>query len=306
MFKNKNKFIQYELWKDCSLGCKFCFNKLQKDTDKAESLQFVIDKLNDPEVLEYNEVGFIGGEFFNNELKDDNVRKLFYKLFEKLSTMHFEKIYITGALMYDINTFLIPFLNFLKALKMLDKVLFCTSYDLKYRFYTKEREDLWKNNMKMLSELFPELKKHVETVVTQYFIDAVLKDEFNITEFCNTYNVRIDYIEPTSGLYYKDKAECIKDIPDFFPTKSSFIKFLKKAGLQNKEIDLKTFLSMEIRSNKLYYLDNGQRCVSADRRNNDGMIVPKDKSIKYEIGFSDSDDNMPNVARQFYLLTGKE
>ena len=104
--------------------------------------------------------------------------------------------------------------------------------------------------------------------------------------------------------YYKDKQECIKDIPDFFPTKDSFIDFMMKTGVESNEIDLKTFLSMEIRSNKLYYLDEGIRCVSADRRENDGMIVPKNNSVKYEIGFSDSDDNMPELVRDFCLTVG--
>ena len=303
-FKNKNRFIQFELWKDCSLGCKFCFNKKQKDVNKIESLQFVLNKLDDSEMLDYNEIGFIGGEFFNNELKDNDVKQLFYNLFKKLSTMHFEKIYITGALMYDMQPYLIPFLNYLKKLKILEKVLLCTSYDLKYRFYTKEREDFWKNNMLTLHKIYPELKFHTETVITQYFIDSDFNDEFSITEFCNTYHTRLDYIEPTSGLYYKDKQECMKDIPDFFPTKDSFIDFMMKTGVESNEIDLKTFLSMEIRSNKLYYLDEGIRCVSANRRENDGMIVPKDSSIKYEIGFADSDDNMPELVRDFCLTVG--
>lgn len=158
--------------------------------------------------------------------------------------------------------------------------------------------------MLTLHKLYPELKLHTETVITQYFIDAVLNDDFSITEFCNTYHTRLDYIEPTSGLYYKDKQECMKDIPDFFPTKDSFIDFMMKTGVESNEIDLKTFLSMEIRSNKLYYLDEGIRCVSANRRENDGMIVPKDSSIKYEIGFADSDDNMPELVRDFCLTVG--
>ena len=158
--------------------------------------------------------------------------------------------------------------------------------------------------MLTLHKLYPELKLHTETVITQYFIDAVLNDEFSITEFCNTYHTRLDYIEPTSGLYYKDKQECMKDIPDFFPTKDSIIDYMMKTGVESNEIDLKTFLSMEIRSNKLYYLDEGIRCVSANRRENDGMIVPKDSSIKYEIGFADSDDNMPELVRDFCLTVG--
>lgn len=302
-FKNRNRFIQYELWKDCSLGCKFCFNKKQKDADKIESLLFVIDKLDNPEVLDYNEVGFIGGEFFNGEIAKPKVKQLFYNLFKKLSTMHFEKIYITGALMYDMNTYLIPFLDYLKEIKLLDKTLFCTSYDLKYRFYTKEREDLWKNNMLLLHKLYPELKLHTETIITQYFIDAVLNDEFSITDFCNIYHTGLDFIDPTSGLYYKDKQECMKDIPGFFPTKDSFIEFVLKT-VENNEINLQTFLSMEIRSNKIYYIDDGERFCSNDRRETKGVLKPKNCNIKYEFGFADSDDTLPDIVEELKLIIG--
>ena len=43
-FKNKNRFIQFELWKDCSLGCKFCFNKKQKDIDELYRKSYNICK----------------------------------------------------------------------------------------------------------------------------------------------------------------------------------------------------------------------------------------------------------------------
>lgn len=109
----------------------------------------------------------------------------------------------------------------------------------------------------MLHELYPELSIHTEIIVTQHFINAVLEDKFNITEFKNKFNTHVDYIEPASGLYYNDKQDCEKDIPGFFPTKESFIKFLVKTIVENKEIDPYTFCSMELRSSKLYYIDGG-------------------------------------------------
>ena len=44
MYKNPNKFIQFELWKDCSIGCKFCCNKGQPKIDKKELYEFWKDK----------------------------------------------------------------------------------------------------------------------------------------------------------------------------------------------------------------------------------------------------------------------
>lgn len=303
-YKADTTFIQYELWKCCSIGCKFCCNKGQKDINKIDSLNFVLSKLEDPEILNYDEIGFIGGEFFNNELKDNLVCDLFYKVFEKVASLHFNKIYITTSLIFNKDIYLIPFLNYLKELKILNKVLLCTSYDIAFRFKTKEKEELWKKNMEFLRDAYPELRRHVETILTQPFIDAVLDESFSITSFCEKYKTRIDYIEPASGLYYTDKKACSLDIPGFFPTKASFIKFLKKAAVENKEIDLNTFLSMELRSCKLYYIDNGKRLINDDRRSGEGKTKPQDPTKKYEIGFIDSEDKMIDVALKIKELYG--
>ena len=301
-YKAPTKFIQYQLWHDCRIGCKFCCNKKQPDLDKIESLQFILNKLNDPEVYEYDEVGFIGGEFFDNQLENSEVKDLFYKLFEKISKLHFKKIYFTTALIFDRNLYLIPFLNYLKELKILDKCLLCTSYDFKYRFNTKKRLKTWENTMLFLQEAYPELRLHTEIILMQPFIDAVLNNSFSITAFKEKYKTGIDYIEPGSGLYYHDKKEAAKDLPDFFPTKNSFIKFLKKVAVENKEIDLSTFLSMELRSSKLYYIDGGKMQVFENRRDSDGRGRPLDKTKKYEIGFIDSEDTMQDIATEFYKM----
>ena len=295
---NKNRFIQFELWKDCKIGCKFCYNRGQQDVNKLESLRFVLDKLDDSEVLDYNEIGFIGGEFFNDEMSNLEVKELFYKLFKKISKMHFEKIYFTTALIFNINNFLIPFLDYLKELKILDKCLLCTSYDIAYRFYTKEREDLWKNNMLKLHELYPDLLLHTEIIITQAFINAVLEDKFNISEFSRKYNTRVDYIEPSSGFYYKDKKDCAIEMPQFFPTKESFLKFLRKVSAKN-EIELDSFLSMELRSSKVYLIDGGKRFAVDDRRSKEGRLKPQDSTKKYEIGFIDSEEKMSDIARDW-------
>lgn len=297
MYKNPNKFIQFELWKDCKIGCKFCCNKGQPPINKTESLQFVLNKLDDDEVKQYNEIGFIGGEFFNDEIEDTNVKKMFYNIFQKISIMNFDKIYITTSLIFDISKYLIPFLDYLKELNILNKICLCTSYDIAYRFYTKERENNWKMNMLELHNYYPELKIHTEIILTQHFIDAVNNNLFSISKFQETYFTRIDYIEPSSGLYYKDKEECEKACPGFFPTKSSFVKFINKC-VKNNEIDLETFLSMELRSNKLYFIENGEIKIADDRRNGDGRCLLKSDK-KYDIGFIDSSIPMRDIVKEF-------
>ena len=140
MYKNPNKFVQFELWKECHQGCKFCCNKGQPKIDKKESIKYVMDILNSDEIKEYNEIGFIGGEFFNGEIEE--VKEEFYKIFEKVKELNFDKIYITATLIYDINQWLTPFFSYLRDLQILNKVMICTSFDTIYRFKSQEEKYL--------------------------------------------------------------------------------------------------------------------------------------------------------------------
>lgn len=295
-------FIQFELWKDCSNGCKFCFNRGQKDVNKIESLKFVLEKMDSPEMDKYNEIGFIGGEFFDTQLDDNNVKQLFYKLFDKcidkINNGKLNTIYIATALLFNMEKHLFPLLNYLNQHKVLDKVLLCTSYDLKYRFYTLQRKCIWENNMKLLHKHYPILKLHTETIVSGFFINAILNGEFNITNFCQDFHTNIDFIEPSSGFYYKNKKECMEDIDDFYPTKEQFMKFVQKTIILDKEIDINTFLSPYIRSDKVYYNYNGQRKVIENRRENNMVINSNELNVEYEYGFLDSNEKMIDIVNE--------
>ena len=301
IIKNKNNFIQYELWKECKLGCKFCYNKDQPDIDKLTSLQFVSDKIEDEEVKNYNEMGFIGGEFFNGELKNDKVKSKFYNLVLKACHIkNIDTVYIATSLMYDTDKYLIPFLEYLKNENVLNKISINTSFDLKYRF-NEVTLSLWSDNMSKLYDLY-KIPLHTEIIVTQFFIDAVLNNKFSINNFSNKYHTRIDYIEPYSGFYYRDRKDFSNNLPDFFPTKNSFVKFLKQE-IENGSIDLKTFLSHEMRSNTLYYIDNKVHQKLTNKREK-CIIIPLDKNKKYESGFIDSNETLPDVVKQFYAIYG--
>lgn len=302
------RFIQFELWKDCNNNCKFCFNKGQPDFDKIESLNFVIQKVQEPIVDRYNEIGFIGGEFFDTQIDNEDVKKLFYKLFDiiiqKIYDKKIVKLYITSSLILDMNKHLIPFLNYLQDKNVLEKVLLCTSYDLKYRFHTEERKKLWEDNMILLHQMYPNLRLHTETIVTGFFVDAVNNGEFSITDFCNKFHTRVDYIEPGSGFYYYDKKACAKDMPDFFPKKENFIQFLMKTAIENKEIDLDTFISADIRSDVIYCNYDGKRTCMSGRRKTNAVITIKDLKVKYELGMIDSDIRMTEIVKQFREMYG--
>lgn len=305
-----NKFVQFELWKDCRNNCKFCFNKNEPNTNKLQSLNNILQFLNSENINAYSEIGFIGGEFFDNQLEDVVVRDKFYKLFDicanKYKNNKLKKLYITTSLIYEMDLYLIPFLAYLKQLNLLEITLLCTSYDLKYRFHTEKQENLWKSNMLMLKETFPELYLHTEIIITQFFIDAVLNGEFNIADFKKNYNTDIDYSEPFVSFCYKDKDEMTQFISDFFPTYPTFLKFIKKTIFEDGTIFSSTFLNPTFRSETLYYKSNNVDIKINDRHNNNCVKKTNvENGCDYlESGLIDSVKPMLEIAQELYKLRG--
>ena len=70
--------IQFELWKNCTNGCNFCFNKglpCSTKEDKVRILKEVRYRLVRLNYDYYDKIGFIGGELFGNQLEDEDVFK---------------------------------------------------------------------------------------------------------------------------------------------------------------------------------------------------------------------------------------
>ena len=290
------KFIQFELWKDCSQGCRFCCNKGQKQIDKLNSCLYVLSILDSLKVGQYDYIGLIGGEFFNGELIE--YENYFNKILTKISKLKPQKLFIATSLLYDLNN-IIPTIEKINEL-CINKLVICTSWDAKYRF-RENQEQLWHTNMLKLKQLFTNVDLHIEIILMQPFIDLVNNGQFSIKQMEAKYNARIDFIEPSSGLFYTDKYACQDDIPGFFPTRYSFIEFLN--NIKN-DVDLHSMLSMNLRSDELYYIENGQHKVAKNRHNTDGRCEISDKTKKYDIGFIDSNEPMRNTILNFIELGG--
>lgn len=320
-----SKFIQYELWKDCHNQCQFCYNKGEPKTNKLLRLNYILDKLNSEESDLFDEIGFIGGEFFHNQIDDVEVKSLFYKLFdictEKRKQNKLNKLCVCTSLMFDINRHFVEFINYLNDNNLLDITLICTSYDTIYRFQNDTQLSLWENNMIELHNLFPTLKLHTETLLTQDFINKVLEDKFNIKEFCERFHTTIDYIEPSTGFFYNTKYEMDKVLPNFFPTKSSFIKFIKKTAFEEKSVNLQDLLNPYLRANVLYYTDKGENMVIRGRQRNPDCRILKKVMVDglnygdevrtvpqfykdFDRGFIDSDLSMLDVVKEINLVFG--
>ena len=97
--KKLNRFLQFELWKACNHGCKFCYNLCQKDFANVKTnIKIINDKIKDFDYIKYNQLGIIGGEFFDKQLEQFNVKSEFYDLIDTVikkikSTLHLHSLH---------------------------------------------------------------------------------------------------------------------------------------------------------------------------------------------------------------------
>lgn len=253
-------FLQFELWKQCSVGCKFCYNKgIKFKRDKIKSMQFIIDKLNDFETDNYDRIGLIAGEIFNGELSTAKEKELFYDIMNiltnKLKSNKIKEILITSSMIYNNTKDIIEFCEYLKTNDIIDKVMICTSYDIIGRFNITT-ENIWKTCMKLLHERYPNLMIHIEMILTQSLLEAVINKQFDPRNFTKLYGSRVDYIVPFTGYgkLYTSKQEFEKVLPGFFPKRETFFKFLSYVynnGIFSKEY-LKDFLNITLHSDTVY------------------------------------------------------
>lgn len=226
-------FLQFELWKECSFGCKFCFNRdIERKRNKIDSIKATLNVLNSEKADDYDEFGIIGGEFFNGELDSKELHDYFYELIDtfinKIKTGKAKRCLITTALMYDKQDDWFEFCNYIKKASVEDKFLICTSFDLIGRFNDKKLNN-WSINMKITHELYPDLKLHVEMITTQVLLESIMNNTFKPKEFEQEYHCHINYMIPVTG-YSKhkiSKQEFEQKLPGFFPKRETFLKFLQ-------------------------------------------------------------------------------
>lgn len=309
MLMNKPKFIQYNLWLSCNNNCSFCCNlkesKEETDADRIRSLKYVLDLLDLDEVKEYQRIGIIGGEFFQKQLNNPEIKDLFYQVLEKISGFVQDwmiQFNFTATLITDNRADLIEFLEFLKSKEILHKSMLCTSYDTIYRFHNDIARKLWIQNMKWLHVAYPELSLHTEFVITQHLIDTVLNNKLNFKDFSQEYCCSVDFLEPVASLIsFSSKDSFVQTVSDFLPHRQDFLKFLRKVYSEN-QVNLRFLLNNELLSDTLYKLC-GNQYIKETHRNLETSIKIFDNSsnspLPMKLGYIDSDRSMRSDVLKF-------
>ena len=304
------RFVQFELWKECHSGCKFCFNNGMPDCDKLWSLRDCIDRIqNDPIVALYNEIGFIGGEFFSGkEIQNPAVKHTFYELLDTVtdSPNRWQKLYITTSFLYADLTHLFECLDYLKRKGFLERLLLCTSYDTIYRFHNDNGLRLWERNVDTVHERYPEVSIHVETIVTQDFCERVLDGRFSIPEFQKRFNVSVDYLEPNTGSFPGTKEAFNLALPRFLLKRRTFLRFLHKVFVESPCVDPVNFFNRGIRADCVFNT-YGNRRVEILGRHHNGKTGDASyyavTGIKPAFGYVDSNINIREDTRAFLEQT---
>lgn len=251
------KQIQFELWQECNSHCKFCYlgdsNLCTPKKIKLNSIENTIKKLDDPSILdEYDTIGYIGGEFFQGQLNDKDVKDKFMQLMDKTAsllldnTIRYVWIYATMTIGDQKDLY-----ETLEKFGDCDGVWLLTSYDTIGRFHSSKMEDNWKFHMKNIQNKYPKIRFNVTTILTQDLINKYLNNEFSFKDFCKEF--KCEFFFKQCGLYKgMTKEQVIKDFPLFLPKRNSFLEFLKKFKEEESYAAWDKLFNIKYRADALY------------------------------------------------------
>lgn len=221
--------VQYSVWPTCNNNCKFCLREYRAVWGKPQMINRIQNIRKNIKLIDWERdfehgISLLGGELYFVE--DIEIQNEFLLLIDDIIE-YILKVSKNPLVRYSTVTNGIYNPNFL--FKVLDKINdkvgikyadINFSYDLKYRYSTEEHRELCLENINKVHARY-DYRVGVQTIVTQYFIDAVLSGEFCIDKFENE-------IIPGNllTLLYPHEINTGIKLPDFQFTRESFIEFL--------------------------------------------------------------------------------
>lgn len=231
------KSIQFELWHECNNLCKMCFlgleNRVTPKETKLKSLRSAIRKAKQ---FDGDIIATIGGEFFQGQLVDPDVHRLFYRyisiIIDKLNKQEIGVMWITATLTDKTPKDLLEFLDFVKnTWNGNGFLLICTSYDTIGRFHTEQKRLNWEENMRLIPKIDPRIGLNTTMILTNDLIEKYLNNEISFLDFTSKYNTGLMIKHPNAGPY-QSLEEMEQALPGFVPKRQNTIRFFKKMKLK--------------------------------------------------------------------------
>ena len=234
------KIYEFLLWNNCSNNCTFCHQRAherQIDDKILIPIEQISSLLKCQEFLNTqfekgNHILLVGGEIFDikNESVKNQLKALLEFVVSKMLINDIDLLYLNTNLLYKDTTLLHWFLDIVKDNKLFGRLKFTTSYDIKGRFTSKERELLFYHNLKALTDKYLDLHIIVNTVLTKEACKRIQEDQFGA-----------DYL-----LEYLKKQQkgrfTIKDWIEYFKVDINTIPYIKLPYDKAPEMPIKAIV----------------------------------------------------------------
>jgi len=278
----RGKQLQFELWQECNSRCKFCYlahdNCYTSDKIKIDSIKMAYDKISDLSLYpEYSTISYLGGEFFQGQMKSKEVKEEFMNLIDKtvwlLNNEYIDTVWIYATLTIGDQKDLYETLEKFKGHK--GNLWILTSYDTIGRFHTKKMEDNWSYHMKQIHKLYPDILFNITTILTGDLIDKYLNDEINFEKMMEEYHTKFFFKQCGNPYIHKTKQDMNNVLPNFFPTRQKFLDFLIKFKQQESPEMWDKLFNIYYRADNLYrnFNDENEHMVE--------FVRDKDTSIEH-------------------------
>ncbi|MDY2882587.1 MAG: radical SAM protein [Romboutsia timonensis] len=248
--------IEFNIWKDCKNNCKFCFNRIRNNTDnKLSILKQVNFLLDEKEIEYYKNISLIGGEIFDSQLDNPEVKIEFYKIVEKIINKN-KKVFIMTNLIYQDNKDFYDFINFIKKNNYYDNITISTSYDIWGRFCEKTKK-IFDKNFKYLNK--NKIKTTMTIILSAVFLEQYNTNKINIKKLRKQYTDFIYFISPNTGEGNDFNSFMTQnDRINFFPKRLDFIVFLNKMFFYDKDYKVEDFMNSDYHKGIHYELKNNK------------------------------------------------
>lgn len=257
-----SKQLQFELWEECNSKCKFCYlgkeNNFTPNKLKIVACNNALEKISDMKNYpEYDTISYLGGEFFQGQMKDEMVKSSFMKLMKKtsdlLNTETIKQVWIYATLTIGNQEDLYETLKLFEGHK--GELWILTSYDTLGRFHTQKMEDNWSYHMKNIHKLYPDIKFNITTILSEDCIDKYLSNELSFKKMMEEYNCSFFFKQCGCP---NGKDEMIHSLPHFFPPRDKFLKFLTKFRKEESILMWDKLFNIKYRADLLYRNGNDE------------------------------------------------
>ena len=229
--QDNHYMVQYGVWSNCCNACDFCLRLWRIPLSKEDMLlqldriQKNIDYVDWQDKFSYG-ISLLGGELYY--VTDVDIQNKYLELVDVI----IEKILLKSPnpkVKYSTvtNGLYNPEFLFKVVDKIVDRVGIQAvdvnfSYDLKYRFKTKEAEQLCLENINKFHDRY-NYNTGVQMILTQYVLDMIKAGEFNIRQFTDE-----KIPGNTLTFLYPHPINTGIEVPDFNFKRKDFLNFMVK------------------------------------------------------------------------------